>query len=538
VRFDYVIVGAGSAGCVLASRLSEDAGARVLLLEAGGADRNPLIHMPAGIARLASNTRINWGYHTEPEPELMNRRLWWPRGKVLGGSSSINAMCYIRAQPEDYDHWASQGNPGWAWQDVLPIFRRSQHQERGPSACHGTGGYLNVKDLDLVNPLSRAFVEAGVAAGHPRNEDFNGERQTGVGYYQVTQKDGRRCSLASSFLAAARGRPNLAVITGAQATRVLLQGVRAIGVEFIKGERVHQARADGQVFLSGGAINSPQLLMLSGIGPARELEAAGVRTLHELPGVGKNLQDHLDICSIVRTRSRQTYDFGLLQEALVGLRYLVTRQGAGTSNAAEAGGFVCSALSDGRRPDLQLHFVPAQLDDHGRNRLPGNGYTIHACALRPASRGEITLRSADPLAHPRIVPRYLSGQGDLDLMLEAVRVSRDIFAQHPFDAYRGEEVLPGAALQSRQQLVDFIRRKAETIYHPVGTCAMGQGEMAVVDHRLRVHGLEGLRVVDASIMPTLVSGNTNAPTVMIAENAAQMLREDQGSGAGKAKQAA
>jgi len=536
--YDFIIVGAGSAGCVLANRLSEDPAARVLLLEAGGRDSHPLIHMPAGIARLAGNTRINWGYYTEPQAQLNQRRLWWPRGKVLGGSSSINAMCYIRAQPEDYDHWAALGNPGWSWAEVFPLFLRSQHQERGGSEFHATGGYLNVKDLDYVNPLSHAFVKAGVSAGYPLNGDFNSGSQEGVGLYQVTQRGGRRCSLSTSFLAAAAARSNLTVMTRALATRVLLQGSRARGVEFVRNGRLIRATASSEVVLSGGAINSPQLLMLSGIGPAGELRRVGVVVKHDLPGVGKNLQDHLDICTIATTERKLSYDFSLWQEALVGLRYLLTRKGAGTSNAAEAGAFVCSALSDGRRPDVQLHFVPAQLDDHGRNRLPGHGYTVHACALRPTSRGEITLRSQDPLTHPRIAPNYLTGDGDLALMLEGVRISREIFAKAPFDPYRGRELLPGESARTPAQLVQFIRSKAETIYHPVGTCSMGHDAMSVVDSELRVRGLEGLRVVDASIMPTLVSGNTNAPTVMIAEKASDMIRGLGSTRKGNARQAA
>lgn len=522
--FHYIVVGAGSAGCVLANRLTEDPGTRVLLLEAGGADRNPLIHMPAGIGRLAGNQRINWCYNTEPEPELNNRSLWWPRGRVLGGSSSINAMCYVRAQPQDYDHWESLGNPGWGWKHVFPLFKRSQNQERGASEFHGAGGYLNVKDLDSVNPLSEVFIKAAGEAGYPLNDDFNGPSQEGVGLYQVTQKHGRRCSVATSFLAAARSRPNLTVLTRAQVTRVLVQSSRAVGVEYLKGGHLQRAMASEEVLLSGGAINSPQLLLLSGIGPAQELEDAGVKVVHPLAGVGKNLQDHLDICTLVQSKQSNTYDFNLMQEAMVALRYLLTRSGPGATNAAEAGGFVCSPLARNSRPDVQLHFVPALLDDHGRNRMPGHGYTMHACVLRPSSRGEITLRDNNPVSHPRIRPRYLSHPDDWPLMIEAAKISREIFAQGAFSPYRGSEIFPGESARSDQDLVAFIRAKAETIYHPVGTCSMGPGPDAVVDWQLKVHGLEGLRVVDASVMPTLLSGNTNAPTIMIAERASDLLR--------------
>ncbi len=531
MEFHYIVVGAGSAGCVLANRLTEDPGTRVLLLEAGGADRNPLIHMPAGIGRLAGNKGINWCYNTEPEPELNNRSLWWPRGRVLGGSSSINAMCYVRAQPRDYDHWEDLGNPGWGWKNVLPLFKRSQNQERGASEFHGAGGYLNVKDLDSVNPLSDVFLKAAVAAGYPPNDDFNGPTQEGVGFYQVTQKHGRRCSVATSFLAAARSRPNLTVLTRAQVTRVLIKSSRAVGVEYLKGGRPHTARASEEVLLSGGAINSPQLLLLSGIGPVAELEAVGVKAIHSLPGVGKNLQDHLDICTLVRSKQPNTYDFNLLQEAAVAMRYLFTRSGPGATNAAEAGGFVCSPLAKDGRPDVQLHFVPALLDDHGRNRLKGHGYTMHACVLRPSSRGEITLRDNNPVSHPRINPRYLSHPDDWPLMIEAAKLSREIFAQAPFAAHKDREIYPGESATSDQDLVRFIRAKAETIYHPVGTCSMGPGADAVVDWRLKVHGLDGLRVVDASVMPTLLSGNTNAPTIMIAERASDLLRGLEGTGA-------
>jgi choline dehydrogenase len=523
--FDYVIVGAGSAGCVLANRLSADPTRRVLLLEAGPRDWNPLIHMPAGIARLVDNRRLNWNYSTEPEPQLEGRRLWWPRGRVLGGSSSINAMCYIRGQREDFDGWAASGCTGWDFESVLPYFRRSEDSWRGAGAWHGVGGPLAVSELRHRNPLTAVFVDAGAAAGHGRNEDFNGARQEGVGFYDVTQRDGRRCSAAVAYLRPALGRPNLAVRTGVAALRVVLQGRRAIGVEYLARGRRELVRADREVLLAAGALGSPQLLLNSGIGDPEALRAAGVEPLHALPAVGANLQDHLDVCTLYRSREPVTYDFGLLDEARVGLRYLLTRNGPGVSNVAEAGGFVRSALARDQRPDIQLHFIPAQLDDHGRNRLKGHGFTLHACALRPQSRGRVTLAGPDPLAPPRIEARYLSEPGDLDLMLEGVRISREIAGARPFDRWRGEETFPGAAARSREDLVAFIRRKAETIYHPVGSCRMGPrgAADAVVDPQLRVQGLDGLRVVDASVMPRLISGNTNAPTIMIAERASDLL---------------
>jgi choline dehydrogenase len=526
--YRFIIVGAGSAGCVLANRLSTDPRNHVLLLEAGGRDINPFIHMPAGLARLVNNTRINWGYHTEAERELNGRKLFWPRGKVLGGSSSINAMCYIRGQREDYDGWAAVGNSGWSYDDVLPYFRRSEDQQRGESKWHGVGGHLAVQDLRYRNPLSQAFVEAAQAIGLKRNDDFNGEEQEGVGFYQVTQHNGRRCSGATGYLAHAKDRANLRIITHALAQRILFDKQRAIGVEYVRNGQLFRAMCDDQIILCGGAINSPQLLMLSGIGPAPSLHALGIDVIVDLVGVGENLQDHLDLCTLYKTPRSTSYDFNKFQEGLVALRYLATANGPGTSNIAEAGGFVCSQYAarstDGSgRPDIQLHFVPAQLDDHGRNRLPGHGYTLHACFLRPESRGRIRLRTNAAIDAPLIEANYLTQDRDLSMSIEAVRISREILRAQPLDLFRGPEVFPGATAQSDAAIAEFVRRKAESIYHPVGTCRMGNDASAVVDDRLRVRGVDGLRVVDASIMPTLVSGNTNAPTMMIAEKAADLL---------------
>jgi choline dehydrogenase len=479
--------------------------------------------MPAGLALLVGRRDVNWRYRTEPEPALDERRLFWPRGRLLGGSSSINAMCYTRGHPQDYDEWAAATTPDWSYAAVLPYFLRSEDHQRGASAWHGTGGPLAVETLRYRNPLSEVFVEAGVEAGLPRNDDFNGARQEGVGFYEVTQRNGRRCSAATAFLKPVRARPNLTVCTNALATRILFSGERAVGVEYRQGTQLLQVHAAREVLLSAGTIGSPQQLMLSGIGPAAELEALGIVVRANRAGVGQNLQDHLDFCTVNRCSQAITYDYTRAQALMVGLRYLLTRSGPGVSNLAEAGAFARTALAPDARPDVQLHFVPAQLDDHGRNRLPGHGFTLHACVLRPASRGVITLRSNRPDDRPRIAARYLSAPGDLEVLLEGMRLSRAIVAAPAFAPFRGSEVYPGEGLTTHEELTAMVRRKAETIYHPVGSCRMGRDEAAVVDGELRVRGVEALRVVDASVMPRIIGGNTNAPTMMIAEKAAEFV---------------
>ena len=523
--YDYIIIGAGSAGCVLANRLSENPDTKVLLLEAGPRDWHPFIHMPAGLAKLVNRKGVNWDYDTAPEPHLDNRTLWWPRGKVLGGSSSINAMCYIRGVPQDYDDWANAGADGWDWNSVLPYFRRSEGNSRGSDALHGGDGPLSVSDLRYTNPLSDVFIQAGQQAGIGGNHDFNGLQQEGLGLYQVTQRDGARCSSAVAYLGPAKSRPNLTVHTGALANRILFERGRASGVSYTMGGKAFHQPVAREVLLAGGAINSPQTLMLSGIGPAAELRRHGIEVVHDAAGVGQNLQDHLDICTLQHSTQRITYD-RVNEPKMAFDYYLRGHKGAGSSNIAEAGGFWRSPLAQDERCDVQFHFVPAMLDDHGRRRLRGDGYTLHACFLRPRSRGQLTLASNRASDKPRIQANYLSdAEGfDLKMMVECAKISREIFAQPAFDPYRGAPIFPQRSDLSDAELADFIRAKAESVYHPIGTCRMGDDDASVVDASLRVRGVDGLRVIDASVMPSLIGGNTNAPTIMIAERAADLIK--------------
>ncbi len=521
--YDYIIVGSGSAGSVLANRLSAKPEVKVLLLEAGGSDKSLFVRMPAGIARL-DTPRFNWLYETAPQAAMNGRRMYWPRGRLLGGSSSINAMIYMRGQAADYDRWRQLGNAGWSYADVLPFFKQSERNERLHDEFHGQDGPLNVAERPYTNPLSHVFVEAAQQAGVPLNPDFNGAAQLGCGLFQVTQKNGERCSASSAYLHPAAARANLTILTQAQATRVLIEKGCAVGVEYVRGGERHTVRAGQEVLVAAGAINSPHLLLLSGIGPADELKATGVPTVLDLPGVGKNLHDHLNVNIVQRTTRAITLDGkdrGLASIA-VALQWLLRGTGPGTSNVAEAGAFVVSRLG-AATPDIEYHFIPAQVVNHARTRLDGHGVTLHACCLRPQSRGEIRLGSADPLKPPVMDPRYLASDYDLKVLIEGLRHGREILAAPAFKPWLGEERLPGAARQSDAELEAFIRATAETEYHPVGTCKMGSDAMAVVDDQLRVRGIERLRVIDASIMPILVSGNTNAPTIMIAEKGAEMV---------------
>ncbi|NQY98513.1 MAG: choline dehydrogenase [Henriciella sp.] len=534
-EFDYIIVGAGSAGCVLANRLTEDGKSTVLLLEAGGKDTSMMIHIPVGYAQTLKDPKVNWLYETEPDPGTHDRVHTWPRGKVLGGSSSINGLLYIRGQRQDYDGWAQLGLRGWSYDDLHPYFLRSQHQEREGMDGHAKGGPLNVSDVTEKHPVSDAVIEAGKAMGLP-HRDVNGEDQEGVAYYQLTVKNGRRCSAAVAYLNPAKKRSNLSIETKALAARVLFEGKRAIGVEYTQNGQTHTARARVEVILAGGAINSPQLLELSGIGHPDLLKDQGIEVVSALPGVGENLQDHFVIGNRYRMKpgspsvNQQSRGLAMIGEVF---KYLTQRKGLLTLSAAHVAAFI-KTRPELATPDVQYHILPATMDlqkmtETGDMELEKHpGITIAPCQLRPESRGSVHIKSAAHDIHPAIRPNYLSDPLDQQTAVAGIRWARELAQQEPLAQYIEHELEPGDALQSDDELLEFARETGGTIYHPVGTCKMGpEGDtMAVVDDQLRVRGVEALRVVDASVMPRLVSGNTNAPTIAIAEKACDMIRAD------------
>lgn len=534
--FDFIIAGGGSAGCVLANRLSASGQWQVCLIEAGPDDSSPFIHMPAGIIPVIRSKILNWSFWTTPQPNCAGRSMYWPRGRTLGGSSSINGMCYIRGHAWDYDHWAALGNDGWAYKDVLPYFRRMENFEAidkvdDGRSYHGTDGPLNVAEPRYVNPLMTAFLAAGREAGHPETDDFNGAQQEGVGLYHTMQKGGQRCSNARGFLEPAKKRPNLTVLTRTHVEKVLFDGKRAVGVRVQRAGRSEDLKARVEVILAAGALGSPQILMLSGVGPKDELARHRIAPVHELPGVGENLQDHLDIHITMREKTRHSISLrplGLLKTVINTFRYLFGKRGELTSNFAQAGGFLRSN-DEQAIPDLQWHLVPFVYANHGQTLTPlfkHYAFSLMTCFLRPESRGRVKLIDADPLSPPMIDANYLATERDLQALVDGFRKAREILAQPSIAQHAIDELEPGPAVQTDEQIRDYIRKKSETVYHPVGTCKMGRDAMAVVDHRLRVHGLQRLRVVDASIMPTLIGGNTNAPTTMIAERASDLILQD------------
>ncbi len=528
-KFDYVIVGAGSAGCVLANRLTEDPNVTVALLEAGGQNNSLLVRMPAGVGNLISTKGAsNWGFETTPQAFMDGRRLYQPRGRGWGGSSAINGMIYIRGHARDYDHWRQMGLAGWGYADVLPYFKRAQHHEDGADAWNGEGGPLWVSRGPPGDPIYKAFIQAGKQAGYPVTRDFNGYQQEGVGPYHLTIRDGERWSAAAAYLRPIVGvRPNLKVISNAFAGRIVIERKTAVGVEFSAGpgKPVQSVYAKREVLVCGGAFQSPQLLLLSGIGPADELKKLGVPVEHDSPEVGRNLQDHLDasvIYEMTKPISMYSKTRGLKQP-MIGLQYLFAKQGHGRTNHLHAGAFL-KTRGELDRPDIQLHVVNAVMIDHARVKADRDGFTVHVCQLRPESRGTVTLASRNPFDAPLIDPRYLAEEVDRRTMRDSVRIVRDICGQEALNLYRGDELRPGAQVRTDAEIDAWIRQNAETIYHPVGTCRMGVDDKAPVDEELRVRGVDGLRVIDASVIPTLVGGNTNAPTIMIAEKLSDMIR--------------
>jgi choline dehydrogenase len=527
-EFDYIVVGAGSAGCVLANRLSADGRHSVLLLEAGPKDTNVWIHVPLGYGRLFKEKTVNWMYQTEPEPGLDGRSVFQPRGKVLGGSSAINGLLYVRGQHEDYDRWRQRGNHGWGYDDVLPYFKKAEHQARGADDFHGVGGPLPVSELSHADPLSAAFIEAAAETGIPKNADFNGATQEGAGYFQTTTRHGRRASTAVAYLRPAKSRTNLHIETAALAQRILFEGRRAVAVEYRKDGALRTARARREILVCSGAYNSPQLLQLSGVGPAELLRRHGIDVVLDAAGVGSDLQDHLQVRVVMRCTQRITLNDVVnspARKVLAGLRYAAFRTGPLSIAAGTSGAFFKTnpRLST---PDVQIHFLPFSTDKMGEKLHSFSGFTASVCQLRPESRGSLRIRSADPAAPPEIRINYLATEVDRTTNVEGLKILRRILRAPALKPYVVDEVDPGAKVSTDDELLNYCRQRGSTIYHPASTCRMGSDPLAVVDQRLRVRGLEALRVVDGSVMPDLVSGNTNAAIIMIAEKASDMILQD------------
>jgi choline dehydrogenase len=527
-EFDYVIVGAGSAGCVLANRLTADGKNSVLLLEAGPKDSNIWIHVPLGYGKLFKEKTVNWMYQTEPEPGLNGRQVFQPRGKVLGGSSSINGLLYVRGQHEDYDRWRQHGNAGWGYDDVLPYFKKAENQQRGPDDFHGVGGPLPVSDLGHPDALSAAFIAAAAETGLPVNPDFNGASQEGTGFFQTTTYRGRRASAAVAYLRPAQSRKNLQVETAALAQRLLFDGRRAVAVEYKQSGKLQTARARKEILVSGGAYNSPQLLQLSGIGPAELLRKHGIDVVLDAAGVGHDLQDHMQVRVVMRCPKRITLNDIInhpVRRVWAGVRYAAIRTGPLTIAAGTSGAFF-KTNPRLATPDVQIHFLPFSTDKMGEKLHSFSGFSASVCQLRPESRGSLRIKSADPTLPPEIRINYLATEVDRTANVEGLKILRKILQAPALSPYVTEEVEPGAKVCTDEGLLNFCRQRGSTVYHPTSTCRMGNDPLAVVDQRLRVRGIEGLRVVDASIMPDLMSGNTNAPVIMIAEKASDMILQD------------